>query len=97
MCGPHIATESGPQSLAVIQNAAHEADKLLGLIWLLDDRERSGCASSVCGHRIDPSADDDSRKHVGAAAHGFEKLETTHSRHMDIEDQAVALAGPAVS
>jgi hypothetical protein len=67
------------------------------LIWLLDDRKRSGRASPVPGHGIDPPADDDSRQHVAAAMHSFEKLDTTHSRHLDIEDQAIALARPTIS
>jgi len=84
--GPRIATESGPQLLTLIQGAAHEAENLLGLIWLLDDRKRPGDASPVCGRGIDSAADDDDRMEVTAAPYGFEKLDAAHSRHMDIED-----------
>jgi hypothetical protein len=90
-----IATESGPQSLALIQGAAHEAENLLGLTWLLDDRECPGDANPVCGRGIDSAADYDDRMHVAAAPYGFEKLDAAHSRHVNIEDQAVALAGSA--
>jgi hypothetical protein len=84
----------GPQPrrpLSLIHREAQEVENLLDLIWLLDDRERSGSASSVPGRGIDPAADDDDRQHVSATSHGFEKLDTAHSRQVHIKDQAVTL------
>jgi hypothetical protein len=72
-----------------------EIEDLLGLIWLIDDRERSGSTSPVAGRGIGQATDDDDREHVSAASHGFEKLDTVHPRHVNIEDRAVAVAGTA--
>jgi hypothetical protein len=49
------------------------------------------------GPGIRAAADDDGRTYVAPPAHGFEELDPVHFRHMDIKDQAVALAGPASS
>jgi hypothetical protein len=40
---------------------------------------------------IREAADDDDGPHIAPPAHGFEKLDPAHSRHVDIEDQAVAV------
>jgi hypothetical protein len=79
----------------LIQGAAYEVENLLGLIWLLEDCERFGNTSPVAGRGIGPAANEDYRQHVAATPHSFEKLDTAHSRHVHIEDQAVALTGSA--
>ena len=76
------------------QGDAHEVEHLMGLMRLLDDREHAGSASAVPDGGVNPAAEDDDRKHGAVAPHGFKELDAAYSRHMNIDDQAIALGGP---
>jgi hypothetical protein len=73
---------------------SHEVENFVGLIRLLNHRERTGGPGAVSGRGIGPAADHDDRKPIAASAHAFEQLEATHPRHMDVDDQAVPVARP---
>lgn len=69
-------------------------ENFFGAIWLFDYRERSSGLSPPLGLAIHAAADDDVGQHVAAVSHSFEKLKAAHLRHVDVENQAVALACP---
>jgi len=77
------------------QGASHEVENFGGPIWLLQDCERSRGTGALPDPDIEPAADEDDREHVAAAAHPFEPLDPAHSRHLDVEDQTVAIISAA--
>lgn len=73
---------------------ADESEKLVGARRLLDYREGSGgrCASFSGGIRT--AGNDDDGQVVTAAAQLFKHLKAVHTRHVYVEDQAIAVDWP---
>jgi hypothetical protein len=77
------------RSRSLIQRMPNKAEEFRGLKGFLQYREGSGCLGASSARRARPTGHDDDRHRVAALPEFFKKLKAGHSRHMDIEDQAI--------
>ena len=81
----------GRRAIPSTQSMSHDSENFAGLVWFFDDRERPGSLSPAPVCRIETACDDDDGDPVASPAHPFEKIQPAHSRHVNIEDQTVAI------